>query len=161
MLFLNVTSRVIKKPLIEVHLQSTYLRTILSYTVRISDFNAQDLIFMNRTAENLFKMCCVFDSKISPNLWTVCNASPVHAEISLKSYRFSIGCNTMEGRGQKNQIIPNYFENTTPQNRLSMIFRHEYLHLIYLRLNGHDDIKHLKKTTSYIPKDDAVLSCEI
>ena len=116
---------------------------------------------MNKTAENLFKMCCVFDSKVSPNLWTVCNVSPVHAEISLNSYRFGIGCNTMEGREQKNQIIPKYSENTTPQNRLSMIFRHEYLHLNYLRLNGHDDIKHLKKTTSYIPKDDAVLSCEI
>ena len=42
-----------------------------------------------------------------------------------------------------------------------MIFRHEYLNLIYLRLNGYDDTKYLKKTLSYIPKDDTVLSCEI
>ena len=160
-LFLNVTSRAIKKPFIEVHLQSTYLRTILPCTVRISDFNAQDLVFRNKTAEDLFRMCCAFDSKISPNLWAVCNVSPVHAEISLKSYRFDIGCNTMEDREQKNQVIPKYSENNTPQNRLSMIFRHEYLHLIYLRLNGYDDIKHLKKTTSYITKDDADFSCEI
>ena len=161
MLFLNVASKVIKKRLIEVHLQSIYLRKILSYTVRITDFNAQDLIFMKKTATDLFKMCCVFDSKISPSLWTVCNASPVHAEICLKSYGFGLGCNTMEGREQKHQMIAKYSENTTPQNRWSMIFRHEYLQLIYLRLNGYDDIKYLKKTTSYIPKDDAVLLCEI
>ena len=51
----------------------------------------------------------------------------------------------MEGREQKHQMIAKYSENTTPQNRWSMIFRHEYLQLIYLRLNGYDDIKYLKK----------------
>ena len=54
-------------------------------------------------------------------------------------------------------MIRKYSENTIPK----MILRHEYLQLIYIRLNGYDDIKYLKKTTSYIPKDDAVLSCEI
>ena len=117
MLFLNVVSKVIKKRLIEVHLQSIYLRKILSYTVRITDFNAQDLIFMKKTATDLFKMCCVFDSKISPSLWTVCNASPVHAEICLKSYGFGLGYNIMESREQKNQMIAKYSKNTTPQNR--------------------------------------------
>ena len=67
----------------------------------------------------------------------------------------------MKGREQKHQMIAKYSKNTTLQNRWSRIFRHEYLQLIYLRLNGYDDIKYLKKTTSYIPKDDAVLSCEI
>ena len=41
-----------------------------------------------------------------------------------------------------------------------MICQHECFQLIYLRLNWYDDIKYLKKT-NYIPKDDAVLSCEI
>ena len=52
MLFLNVTSKAIKKRLMEVHLQSIYLCTILSYTVRITDFNAQELIFMKKTAKD-------------------------------------------------------------------------------------------------------------
>ena len=47
------------------------------------------------------------------------------------------------------------------ENRWSMIFWHEYLQLIYLRLNAYDDIRYFKKRTSYIPKDDAVLSCEM
>ena len=38
MLFLNVASKAVKKQLIEVHLQSIYLRKILSYTARITDF---------------------------------------------------------------------------------------------------------------------------
>ena len=152
MLFLNVTSKAIKKQLIEVHLPSIYLRKILSYTVRITDINPQNLIFWKKTAKDLFKMCCVFDPKISLSLWTICNVSPVYAEICLKSYGFGLGCNTLEGREQKHQVIAKYSENTTPQKRWSMIFQHEYLHLIYLRLNGYDDIKYLKKTTSYTPK---------
>ena len=106
------------------------------------------------------KLDIKLDIKIS-SLSAVCNAPPVHAEICLKSYGFALGRNTMEGREQTHQMIAKYSENTTSQNRWSMIFRHEYLQLIYLRLNGYDDIKYLKKTASYIPKDDAVLSCEI
>ena len=49
----------------------------------------------------------------------------------------------MEGREQKHQIIVKYSENTTPQNKWSMIVRHEYLQLIYLRLNVYDEMKHL------------------
>ena len=67
----------------------------------------------------------------------------------------------MKGREKKHQMIAKYSKSTTLQNRWSMIFWHEYLQLIHLRLNGYDDIKYLKKTTSYIPKNDAVLLCEI
>ena len=161
MLFVNVTNKAIKKRLIEVHLQSVYLRKVLSYTVRITDFSVEDLNLMKKTAKDLFKICCMFDSKISPSLWTVCNASPVHAEICLTNYGFGLGCNTMEGREQKHQMIAKYSENTAPQNRWSMIFRHEYLQLIYLRLNGYDDVKYRKKTASYIPTVDISLSCGI
>ena len=58
-LFLNVTSKAIKKRLIEVYLQSIYLRKILSQTVRITVFNAQNLIFVKKTAKDYLK-CVVF-----------------------------------------------------------------------------------------------------
>ena len=54
---------------------------------------------------------------MSPSLWKVCNASPVHAELCLKSYGFGLGYNIMEGRVQKDQMIAKYSKNTTPQNR--------------------------------------------
>ena len=117
MLFVNVTNKVIKKGLNEVHLQSVYIRKLLSYTVRITDFSLEDLNFMKKTAKDSFKICCMFDSKISPSLWTVYNASLVHAEICLTNYGFGLGRNTMEGREQKHQMIAKYSENTTRQNR--------------------------------------------
>ena len=102
-LFINVTNKAINKQLIEVHLQSLYLRKLLSYTVRITDFSLEDFNLMKTAAKDLFKTCCMFDSKISPSLWTVCNASPVHAKICLSNYGFGLGCNTMEG--QEHQMI--------------------------------------------------------
>ena len=42
-----------------------------------------------------------------------------------------------------------------------MIFRHEYLQLIYLRLNEYDDVKYRKKPAGYIPTGYTSLSCGI
>ena len=47
--------------------------------------------------------------------------------------------------------ISKYAENTTIQNRWPMIFRHEYIQLVYLRENGYDNINYKKKSTNYIP----------
>ena len=55
----------------------------------------------------------MFDSEISPNLWTVCNASCVHAEICLTNYGFDLGCNITKGGEQKHQMIAKYSENAT------------------------------------------------
>ena len=79
----------------------------------------------------------MFDSEISPNLWTVCNASCVHAEICLTNYGFDLGCNITKGG------------------------EYDYLKLICFRLNGYDDVKYKKKTTSYISTVDTSLSCGI
>ena len=56
----------------------------------------------------------------------------------------------MEGREQKHQKISKYAENTTIQNRWPMIFRHEFIQLVYLRENGYN-INYKKKSTNYIP----------
>ena len=123
----------------------------------MADFSAEDLNLVKKTTKNLFKTCCMFDLKISPSLWTFCNASPVHTESCLTNYGFGLGYNTMEDRKQKHQMIAKYSGNTTPQNRWSMISWHEYLHLIYVMLN----VKYNKKTTSYIPTVDASFLCGI
>ena len=131
----------IKLKILEVHLQSIHLRNLLSYTVRISDFDVEDLRKMKHEAFYLFKCC---DSKISPSLWTLCNVVPFHAGKCLNMYNMGLGCNTMEGREQKHQMISKYAENSTYQNR------HEYIQLIYLRENGYDNIKYTKKSVNYI-----------
>ena len=63
-----------------------------------------------------------------------------------------LGCNTMEGREQKHQMISKYAENSTYQNSWPMIFRHEYIQLIYLRENGYDNVSYTKKSVNYIEK---------
>ena len=60
-------------------------------------------------------------------------------------YKFGLGCNTMEGREQKHQILVKNAENTTCQNMWPMIFRHKYIQLIYLRANGYDNCKYIKR----------------
>ena len=42
-------------------------------------------------------------------------------------------------------MIAKYSENTTPQNRWSIIFQYEYFQLIYFRSNGYNDVKYREK----------------
>ena len=60
-------------------------------------------------------------------------------------YNMGLGWNTMEGREKKHQMIAKYAGNTTYQNRWPLNFRHEYMQLIYLRENGYDNVKYIKK----------------
>ena len=79
----------------------------------ITDFSLENLDLMKKTTNDLFKISCMFDSEISPNLWAVCNASCVHAEICLTNYGFDLGCNITKGGEQKHQMIAKYSENAT------------------------------------------------
>ena len=74
-------------------------------------------------------MCFILDPKLSPSLWTVCNAS---LETCLESYGFCLGFNTMEGWEEKHQLITKYSGNTTLQSPCSVTFHHQYFQLIYL-----------------------------
>ena len=40
-----------------------------------------------------------------------------------------------------------------------MIFRHEFIHLVYLRENNFDTLKYIKKGRQYLPDDDE-LNCK-
>jgi len=106
---------------------------------------------MKEMCKKLFTACCIFEKSVSPSLWTLCNATPDHASQTLLNYGLGLGCNSIEGREQKHQKIAKYAENTTFQNRWPQIFRHEYIQLIFLRENGYDTIKYLKRESSYIP----------
>ena len=129
--------------------------------MRISDFTHGDLESMKRSAHLLFKACCLFDQRVTPSLWTLYNADPINPEQCLKSYRFGLGCNTMEGREQKHQKISKYAENTTVQNRWPIIFRHEFIKLIHLRENGYGSVKYIKKFSKYIlvPEENSCEQC--
>ena len=67
----------------------------------------------------------------------------------------------MEGREQKHQSIAKYAENTTHQNRWPLIFRHEFIQLIYLHEHGFDNVRYNKRSVSYVPSvdDSCCLKC--
>ena len=147
----NAIDDLAKYRLIQIHSQSILIRYLLSFCVRITTFNAADLEKMKNIGRKLFILSCLFDNRMSPSLWTLCNVTPIHASICFEKYNMGLGCNTMEGREQKHQSITRYAENTTFQNRWPLIFRHEFVQLIHLRENGFDKVNHIKRTKPYVP----------
>ena len=143
----------------QMFLESLYLRKAISYLVRLENFTAEHLSEVRDVCRKLHIIHCVFEQTISPSLWSLCHAAPFHAEITLREYGFGLGCNTMEGREQKHQQISKYSKNTTFQCRWPMIFRHEFIHLVYLRENNFDTLKYIKKGRKYLPDHDE-LNCE-
>ena len=160
-IYQNVSDIKSRKRLSQIWYQSIKIREALSYSVRIEDFNENDLEQMEKAARELFIACCLFYQRMSPSLWTLCNVAPYHAKQCLKLHGLGLGCNTMEGREQKHQVIAKYANNTTFQNKWPMIFRHEFVQLIMLRENGFDDVRYRKRGTRYIPpsSDKSCLSC--
>ena len=159
----NVSKEEVKLRLHQICFQFICLRRIISYSVRISNFDNNLLALMKHEGKLLFKACCLFDQRISPSLWTLCNVAPVHAEQTYHSYNFGLGCNCMEAREQKHQQIAKYAQNTTFQLRWPLIFRHEYIRLVYLRENGYDQTRYHKNNLSYLPEesDDICSDCSL
>ncbi|XP_057305419.1 uncharacterized protein LOC130642350 [Hydractinia symbiolongicarpus] len=71
------------------------------------------------------------------------------------AYKFGLGCNSMEGREQKHQMIAKYAKNTTFKCRWPRIFRHEYIQLIHLREKGYDKVTYKLRGTQYTPDEDS------
>lgn len=151
----EVKSDEMKKRLHQIHFQCCCLRNVISYSVRVENFNESLLQELKVQCDLLFKLVCFYDVSVSPSLWTLCNAVPVHAEKTWHAYKFGLGCNSMEGREQKHQMIAKYAKNTTFKCRWPRIFRHEYIQLIHLREKGYDKVTYKLRGTQYIPDEDS------
>ena len=127
-----------KQWLIEVYLSFARLCFILF----LLHFSMSKISVWWKNSELFFKMCCIFDQKISPILWILYNASRFHSKVFLRSYWFGLSHNTMRYWEQKHKLMSKSSENITLQNGWSMIFCHEDLQLNYLTLNGYNDIKY-------------------
>ncbi len=145
-------SRQTKEKFAQYHFISVQHRKMISYMVRIVSFNEAILSDMKSSARKLFVGCCLFTKSVSPSMWTVCNVAPVQAETCFKEYGMGLGCVTMEGREQKHQRIEKYSQNTTFQCRWPLIFRHEFIQLVYLRENGFDQVTYKSKDNRYLPE---------
>ena len=136
-----------KQWLIEVHLSFARLCFILF----LLHFSMSKISVLWKNSQLLFKICCIFDQKIWPILWILCNASPFHSKVFLRSYWFGLSGNTMRYLEQKHKLMSKSSENITPQNGWSMIC-HEDLQLNYLTLNGYNDIKYTQNNKLHSSK---------
>ena len=152
MLFHKFSNDEVKVMVLSVLYQSICLRKVISLMVRIESCSPAILDDLDVQCRDLFVSCSVYQTNLSPSMWVLCNVVPVHARETFHLYHMGLGCNTMEGREQKHQMLKKYADNTTFQNRWPDIFRHEYIQLLYLRENGYDKRRYLKRGCNYIPK---------
>lgn len=136
-----------KQWLIEVYLSFARLCFILF----LLHFSMSKISVLWKNSQLLFKICCIFDQKIWPILWILCNASPFHSKVFLRSYWFDLSLNTMRYWEQKHKLMSKSSENITPQNGWSMIC-HEDLQLNYLTLNRYNDIKYTQNNKLHSSK---------
>ena len=157
----NITDDIGKRKVMIVHEQSILLRRLISYSVRIENFNAGDLEQMKSCGRLLFYSSVLFNSNLSPSLFALTNCSPFHAKQTLDECNFGLGINSMEGREQKHEQIKKYMNNTTFNCRWPRIFRHAYIQLIYLRENGFDQKMYMRRGVKYNPdvNDRSCLNC--
>ena len=151
----------IKRRFLQYFYQLIHIRKLISYSVRITDFDNSDLEEMQMSGKKLFKACCRSGTSVSPSVWVLCNVAPNHAKETLLLYGLGLGINSMEAREQKHQKIKKYAENTTFQNKWPMIFRHEFLQEIFLRERGFDQLRYKKRQNKYMPDilKDSCLIC--
>ena len=131
--------------------QLIYLRKMVSYSVRLLDFSSGDLEDMINVGKELFKANCMLEMNTIPSMWVLCNISPFHAKTTLSLCGLGLGVNSMEPREQKHQRLKKYAENTTVCNKWPMMFRHEFLQLIFLSEMGYVEVNYYRKSKKYLP----------
>ena len=124
--------------------QLIYLRKMVSYSVRLLDFSSGDLDDIINVGKELFKTNSMLEMNTTPCMWILSNISPFHAKTTLLLYGLGLGVNSMEPREQKHQRLRKYAENTTVCNKWPMMFRHEFLQLIFLREMGYDEVNYYR-----------------
>ena len=124
MLLTKITIQQWREKLFQVYFQSLNLRKLISFSVRVVDFNEEDVTEMLVAGRKLFRSCCKFDKCLTPSLWTLSNVAPVHSKQMFDKIGLGLGANTMEGREQKHQQIYKYMQNSTVKERWQFVFRH-------------------------------------
>jgi hypothetical protein len=142
-----------QKKITHLHKCLLLLREIISLTTRTLPFTTEDLNKLQCACKELYNMQVIQYDDITPSMWVLCKIAPLHAKRTLEAYQGGLGLVSMESAEQKHQSISKYASNTIchSNKRWQMIFRHEFIHLIYLRENGADQNIYKTKGHRYLP----------
>ena len=113
---------------------------------------------LKKHCSNFFIAQCLFN-KVTPTTWTIGHVVPNHAFEVFHQYRLGLNVVSMEGREAKHLSVKRYSQNTNFNGRWLQIFRHEYVHLIWLRERGYEVGETYKRKEVYVPQ--GVTECEI
>ncbi|XP_070545138.1 uncharacterized protein [Ptychodera flava] len=118
-----------------------------------------DLLVLKQKCRWYFNLHSLF-MDVNNTVWHIGYVVPKHAAIVYDKFKLGLGLNTMEGREAKHLRLLELSENSTPQNRWPLIFRHEYTMLFWLRERNPEADKYrranldkfeLKEREKYIP----------
>lgn len=123
------------------------------------EISKEQLAELESTCQNYFIANSLLLRGVNPTVWTIGYAIPYCTQQLFKESGFGLGLNSMQGREAKHIKLASYVQNTCNVNknqRWWMVFRHEYLSLVWLREIDPYSITYRpekkKACDSYIPK---------
>ena len=117
---------------------------------RVILLNEKDIIQLKQHCLIFFRAQCLFNT-VKPNTWILGHVIPVSASQVFEKYRMALNVVSMEGREAKHMAIRRYSQNTNYVERWCQIFRHEFVHLIWLPTKGYDVRDSYNHKQVYIP----------
>ena len=109
------------------------LRLVMSIAQRIHIDNTH--IDEVRIAAKQYHNSFALFNKATCSTWLVCNVLPEHIADMYRRFGYGLGLNSMQGREAKHKSINDYARFSSPQTKWQDVFRHEYVHCIWLKLN--------------------------
>jgi len=85
---------------------------------------------------------------VSPTVWTIGHAVPFHTELLFNIFGLGLGVNSMQGREAKHVRIAQYAKHATLSSRWVLVFRHDYITGIWLRMQDPSSVPTLKQSNT-------------
>ena len=127
------------------------LRQCVSIFCRVIHVTYQDIADLKKHCLNFFRAQCLFN-RVTPTTWTIGHIVPNHALQVFQKYHLGLNVVSMEGREAKHIAVKRYSQNTNYHGRWIQIFRHEFVHLIWLREKGFEVGETYKRKEVYVPE---------
>lgn len=136
------------------HFVAIKLRDAAALYSRVETTSAQ-VVELKRTCEQYFNAVQLLFERVSPTVWSIGYAVPYHMKELYDTLGYGLGLNSMQGREAKHVKLKNYVNNTCnvrKELRWAIVFRHEYVSLLWLREADPCYTCSQGKLLSYIPK---------